>query len=195
MSRLYQAGCGPPQGWCALMGQTWDYGPRCRSGTVKSGAARSAGRAADPRLRTLRSSPTATLPAATDSVGRLALGLLFDEPPNAISNGARRHSQNNRSGGASGNGVVQVELPWLPAGTSLVWGAVRLLGRSLSTGRCYGACEIYGAEGGIRTHTPCGATPSRWCVCQFRHFRTRGVSFRILDCRFAPGKSGRSRHG
>ena len=29
-----------------------------------------------------------------------------------------------------------------------------------------------GAEGGIRTHTPYGATPSRWCVCQFRHFRT-----------------------
>ena len=28
-----------------------------------------------------------------------------------------------------------------------------------------------GAEGGIRTLTPCGATPSRWCVCQFRHFR------------------------
>src|SRR5215472_3014126 len=31
-----------------------------------------------------------------------------------------------------------------------------------------------GAEGGIRTPTPYGATPSRWCVCQFRHFRTRG---------------------
>src|SRR6266705_2506231 len=30
-----------------------------------------------------------------------------------------------------------------------------------------------GAEGGIRTPTPYGATPSRWCVCQFRHFRTR----------------------
>ena len=29
------------------------------------------------------------------------------------------------------------------------------------------------AEGGIRTPTPYGATPSRWCVCQFRHFRTR----------------------
>jgi hypothetical protein len=28
------------------------------------------------------------------------------------------------------------------------------------------------AEGGIRTLTPYGATPSRWCVCQFRHFRT-----------------------
>ena len=26
-----------------------------------------------------------------------------------------------------------------------------------------------GAEGGIRTHTPCGATPSRWCVYQFHH--------------------------
>src|SRR6266849_972175 len=33
-----------------------------------------------------------------------------------------------------------------------------------------------GAEGGIRTHTPCGATPSRWCVCQFRHFRTGRVT-------------------
>ncbi len=33
---------------------------------------------------------------------------------------------------------------------------------------------MYGAEGGIRTLTPCGATPSRWCVCQFRHFRTGG---------------------
>ncbi len=31
----------------------------------------------------------------------------------------------------------------------------------------------FGAEGGIRTPTPYGATPSRWCVCQFRHFRTR----------------------
>jgi hypothetical protein len=30
------------------------------------------------------------------------------------------------------------------------------------------------AEGGIRTPTPYGATPSRWCVCQFRHFRTEG---------------------
>src|SRR5687767_5192001 len=26
------------------------------------------------------------------------------------------------------------------------------------------------AEGGTRTRTPCGATPSRWCVCQFHHF-------------------------
>ncbi len=33
---------------------------------------------------------------------------------------------------------------------------------------------ISGAEGGIRTLTPYGATPSRWCVCQFRHFRTGG---------------------
>jgi hypothetical protein len=32
--------------------------------------------------------------------------------------------------------------------------------------------EDFGAEGGIRTLTPYGATPSRWCVCQFRHFRT-----------------------
>src|SRR6202011_4217588 len=31
----------------------------------------------------------------------------------------------------------------------------------------------FGAEGGIRTPTPYGATPSRWCVCQFRHFRER----------------------
>ena len=36
-----------------------------------------------------------------------------------------------------------------------------------------GPCMITGAEGGIRTPTPCGATPSRWCVCQFRHFRMR----------------------
>ncbi len=33
--------------------------------------------------------------------------------------------------------------------------------------------EKDGAEGGIRTHTPRGATPSRWCVCQFRHFRSK----------------------
>src|SRR5882672_3224831 len=33
--------------------------------------------------------------------------------------------------------------------------------------------RYFGAEGGIRTPTPYGATPSRWCVCQFRHFRTR----------------------
>src|SRR5262249_34234667 len=26
------------------------------------------------------------------------------------------------------------------------------------------------AEGGNRTRTPRGATPSRWCVCQFHHF-------------------------
>src|SRR2546428_135210 len=26
------------------------------------------------------------------------------------------------------------------------------------------------AEGGTRTRTPRGATPSRWCVCQFHHF-------------------------
>jgi hypothetical protein len=36
-----------------------------------------------------------------------------------------------------------------------------------------GLCRTNGyAEGGIRTPTPYGATPSRWCVCQFRHFRT-----------------------
>src|SRR5208282_3434869 len=35
---------------------------------------------------------------------------------------------------------------------------------------------IKSAEGGIRTHTPCGATPSRWCVCQFRHFRNGEVN-------------------
>ena len=34
-----------------------------------------------------------------------------------------------------------------------------------------GLCKKVGAEGGIRTPTPYGATPSRWCVCQFRHFR------------------------
>ena len=33
--------------------------------------------------------------------------------------------------------------------------------------------QVIGAEGGIRTPTPYGATPSRWCVCQFRHFRMR----------------------
>ena len=38
-----------------------------------------------------------------------------------------------------------------------------------------------GAEGGIRTHTPYGATPSRWCVCQFRHFRNGRVARRILS--------------
>jgi hypothetical protein len=26
------------------------------------------------------------------------------------------------------------------------------------------------AEGGTRTPMPRGATPSRWCVCQFHHF-------------------------
>jgi hypothetical protein len=26
------------------------------------------------------------------------------------------------------------------------------------------------AEGGTRTRMPRGATPSRWCVCQFHHF-------------------------
>ncbi len=45
-----------------------------------------------------------------------------------------------------------------------------------------------GAEGGIRTHTPCGATPSRWCVCQFRHFRTGRLRFVILAARLADGK-------
>src|ERR1019366_2989065 len=30
---------------------------------------------------------------------------------------------------------------------------------------------LVGAEGGIRTPTPFGATPSRWCVCQFHPFR------------------------
>lgn len=36
-----------------------------------------------------------------------------------------------------------------------------------------GFLKNFGAEEGIRTPTPYGATPSRWCVCQFRHFRTR----------------------
>src|SRR5262245_57654422 len=29
---------------------------------------------------------------------------------------------------------------------------------------------LFDAEGGTRTRTPRGATPSRWCVCQFHHF-------------------------
>ena len=37
----------------------------------------------------------------------------------------------------------------------------------------FGPWRSFGAEGGIRTPTPYGATPSRWCVCQFRHFRKR----------------------
>src|SRR5258708_35677843 len=43
--------------------------------------------------------------------------------------------------------------------------------RSRPKYECKSRC--FGAEGGIRTPTPYGATPSRWCVCQFRHFRTR----------------------
>jgi hypothetical protein len=43
-----------------------------------------------------------------------------------------------------------------------------------TTGVIFFCLENYGAEGGIRTPTPYGATPSRWCVCQFRHFRTKG---------------------
>src|SRR5213080_2527551 len=33
------------------------------------------------------------------------------------------------------------------------------------------------AEGGTRTRTPRGATPSRWCVCQFHHFGEVFISF------------------
>src|ERR1700733_5666720 len=36
---------------------------------------------------------------------------------------------------------------------------------------------MFGAEGRIRPLTPYGAPPSRWCVCQFRHFRTEVQSF------------------
>ena len=38
----------------------------------------------------------------------------------------------------------------------------------------------WNAEGGIRTRTPRGATPSRWCVCQFHHF---GEEIRRLEAR------------
>jgi hypothetical protein len=37
------------------------------------------------------------------------------------------------------------------------------------------------AEGGTRTRTPRGATPSRWCVCQFHHFGE--VLFLLRRCR------------
>src|SRR3989442_5679317 len=47
---------------------------------------------------------------------------------------------------------------------------------------------VWYVEGGIRTHTPYGATPSRWCVCQFRHFRTGRLRFVILAARLADGK-------
>src|SRR5216684_5556441 len=29
--------------------------------------------------------------------------------------------------------------------------------------------SLLSAQGGTRTRTPCGATPSRWCVYQFHH--------------------------
>ena len=49
--------------------------------------------------------------------------------------------------------------------------------------------EKYGAEGGIRTPTPYGATPSRWCVCQFRHFRKKeGECQKIVAGRSRGGK-------
>src|SRR3989442_9163064 len=38
-----------------------------------------------------------------------------------------------------------------------------------------GFSGVWYVEGGIRTHTPYAATPSRWCICPFRHFRTRMV--------------------
>ena len=46
--------------------------------------------------------------------------------------------------------------------------------RETGVGSTWSPQELkFGAEGGIRTPTPYGATPSRWCVCQFRHFRKR----------------------
>ena len=47
------------------------------------------------------------------------------------------------------------------------------------------------AEGGIRTRTPRGATPSRWCVCQFHHFGE--VDFRPLLLFRRRGRRCRSR--
>src|SRR6266516_6311351 len=35
------------------------------------------------------------------------------------------------------------------------------------------------AEGGTRTRMPRGATPSRWCVCQFHHFGEVFISFPV----------------
>src|SRR6267142_2361659 len=36
------------------------------------------------------------------------------------------------------------------------------------------------AEGGTRTRMPRGATPSRWCVCQFHHFGCFAIHSRAL---------------
>src|SRR5207245_3267831 len=63
------------------------------------------------------------------------------------------------------------------------------LGYSLGNPVCQdGFSGVWYVEGGIRTHTPYGATPSRWCVCQFRHFRTRDGE-RILAGSDRQGKS------
>src|SRR5713226_6100643 len=60
-------------------------------------------------------------------------------------------------------------------------------GKRASLARNFAGSNL-GAEGGIRTLTPYGATPSRWCVCQFRHFRTRKVRDWIVTGSAAPGK-------
>ena len=42
-------------------------------------------------------------------------------------------------------------------------------------------CHLSSAEGGTRTRMPRGATPSRWCVCQFHHFGyLRSLLLRLL---------------
>ena len=42
------------------------------------------------------------------------------------------------------------------------------------------------AQGGIRTRTPFGATPSRWCVYQFHHLGLKEDGLRIRDPRRFP---------
>jgi hypothetical protein len=42
------------------------------------------------------------------------------------------------------------------------------------------------AQGGIRTRTPFGATPSRWCVYQFHHLGLKEDGLRIRDPRPFP---------
>ena len=48
------------------------------------------------------------------------------------------------------------------------------------------------AEGGTRTRTPCGATPSRWCVCQFHHFGEVLLLFRCSRWRWCGRRRWRS---
>ncbi len=42
-------------------------------------------------------------------------------------------------------------------------------------------CLLSSAQGEIRTRTPVGATPSRWCVCQFRHLGLKECKFKIFE--------------